>query len=87
MTRSGVDSGDLQLSAISETPKSAPVPDFPEEAQGRVVRLAPHESVSFDLAIEHFTGAAVGDERARIAASAAASPRIDPAPRGGWSRG
>jgi hypothetical protein len=64
-----------------------PNPRSFEEAQGRVVVLAPHASVSFDLAIEHFTGAAVGAERARIAASAAAAPRIDPAPRAGWSRG
>jgi hypothetical protein len=64
-----------------------PNPRSFEETQGRVVALAPHARVSFDLAIEHFTGAAVGPERARIAACAAAAPRIDPAPRGGWSRG
>lgn len=64
-----------------------PNPRSFEETQGRVVTLAPHAGVTFDLALEHHTGAAVGAERARIAASAAASPRIDPAPRAGWSRG
>ena len=42
---------------------------------------------AFDLALEHFTGAAVAAERARIAASAAATPRIDLVARPGWSRG
>lgn len=64
-----------------------PNPRSFEETQGRVVALAPHGAVTFDLAIEHFTGAAVGAERARIAASAAAPPRVDSAPRAGWSRG
>ena len=64
-----------------------PNPRSFEETQGRVVALAPHAGISFDLAIEHFTGAAVGAERARIAASAAAAPQVDPAPRRGWSRG
>lgn len=63
-----------------------PNPRSFEESQGRVVAIAPHERVSFDLAIEHFTGAAVGAERDRIAALAAASPQIDPVPRRGWSR-
>lgn len=64
-----------------------PNPRSFEETQGRVVTLAPRASVSFDLALEYLTGAAVGVERARSAASATAAPRIDPAPRAGWSRG
>ncbi|MFM8496151.1 MAG: aldose 1-epimerase family protein [Planctomycetia bacterium] len=64
-----------------------PNPRSFEETQGRVFALAPHASVSFDLAIEHFTGAAVGAQQARIAASAAAAPQVAPAPRRGWSRG
>jgi hypothetical protein len=64
-----------------------PNPRSFEETQGRVVALAPHASVTFDLALEHFTGAAVAAERARIAASAAATPRIDRVARPGWSRG
>ena len=64
-----------------------PNPRSFEETQGRVVALAPHAGVTFDLALEHFTGAAVAAERARIAASAAATPRIDRVARPGWSRG
>ena len=64
-----------------------PNPRSFEEAQGRVVALAPHAGVTFDLALEHLTGAAVSAERARIAASAASTPRIDRAARPGWSRG
>jgi hypothetical protein len=64
-----------------------PNPRSFEETQGRVLTLAAHASVSFDLAIEYLTGAAVDAERGRSAVSAAAAPRIDPAPRADWSRG
>ena len=64
-----------------------PNPRSFEETQGRVVSLAPHAGVTFDLALEHLTGAAVAAERARIAASAASTPRIDRVARPGWSRG
>jgi len=64
-----------------------PNPRSFEETQGRVVSLAAHARVTFDLALEHFTGAAVAAERARVVASATAAPRIDSAPRPGWSPG
>jgi hypothetical protein len=62
-----------------------PNPRSFEERQGRVVPLAPGASVRFDLAIEHFAGAEIAAERARIAALAADKPVVHAAPRSGWS--
>ncbi|MBU6221614.1 MAG: aldose 1-epimerase family protein [Planctomycetes bacterium] len=59
-----------------------PNPRSFEERQGRVVTLAPHAGIEFDLAIEHHAGAAVAEARQRIAG---ATPRIFPQPRPGWS--
>jgi hypothetical protein len=56
-----------------------------EEAQGRVVPLAPNQSVRFDLAIEHLAGPALAAARDRLASGPA--PQIHAAPRAGWSRG
>jgi hypothetical protein len=58
-----------------------------EEAQGRVVPLAPGESVTFDLAIEHLAGERLAAERAAIAALAAPPPQVHPQPVPGWSAG
>ena len=54
-----------------------------EEAQGRVVALAPNQTVRFDLAIEHLAGPALSAARDRLAAGPA--PQIHAAPRAGWS--
>jgi galactose mutarotase-like enzyme len=62
-----------------------PNPRSFEERQGRVVPLAPGASVRFDLAIEHFAGAEIAAERARIAALAADKPVVHAAARSGWS--
>jgi hypothetical protein len=50
-----------------------------------VVPLAPGASVRFDLAIEHFAGAEIAAERARIEGLAGGQPIIHAAPRVGWS--
>jgi hypothetical protein len=62
-----------------------PNPRSFEERQGRVVPLAPGASVRFDLAIEHFAGAEIAAERARIEGLAGGQPIIHAAPRVGWS--
>ncbi|MFM8633203.1 MAG: aldose 1-epimerase family protein [Planctomycetia bacterium] len=60
-----------------------PNPRSFEESQGRVVSLAPHGAIEFDLAIEHLQGAAIAAARPSAAASA---PRIHTTPKPGWSR-
>lgn len=62
-----------------------PNPRSFEERQGRVVAIAPHAGITFDLALEHHSGAAVAAERQRIAAAGKASPLLESAPRPGWS--
>lgn len=64
-----------------------PNPRSFEEAQGRVVPLAPGASVRFDLALEALAGDAVAAERRRIEALVTGSPRIHAAPRPGWNAG
>ncbi len=64
-----------------------PNPRSFEEAQGRVVPLAPHASARFDLAIESLAGTAVAAERRRIESLVTGSPRIHAAPRPDWSAG
>jgi hypothetical protein len=69
-----------------------PATDYPhprsfEEAQGRVVPLAPGESVRFELALEHLAGERLAAARAAIAALAAAPPTIHAQPRRDWSAG
>jgi hypothetical protein len=54
-----------------------------EETQGRVVSLAPNQTVRFDLAIEHLQGQALTATRDRLAGGLA--PQIHAAPRAGWS--
>ncbi|MEX0669320.1 MAG: aldose 1-epimerase family protein [Pirellulales bacterium] len=54
-----------------------------EEAQGRTVPLASGATIRFDLAIEHFSGAAIDVERQRIAV--VGKPVIHPQPKSGWS--
>jgi hypothetical protein len=61
-----------------------PNPRSFEERQGRVVALAPHAGIEFDLALEHHAGAAVAGARQRLADT---TPRIFPQPRPGWSDG
>ena len=56
-----------------------------EEAQGRVVPLAPNQSVRFDLAIEHLAGAALFAARERLTGEPA--PRIHSCPLPEWSPG
>ncbi|MFM8893158.1 MAG: DUF4432 family protein, partial [Planctomycetia bacterium] len=64
-----------------------PNPRSFEEAQKRVVPLAPNASVRFDLAIEHVSGTAVEAARSRIAAVAAGRPTVlHREPHAGWSR-
>ena len=63
-----------------------PNPRSFEEAQNRVVPLAPGQSVRFDLAIEHLTAAAIDAERRRIMGPTAPVPTIHPQPKAGWSR-
>lgn len=64
-----------------------PNPRSFEERHGRVVTLAPHGGITFDLALEHHAGAAVAAERQRIAAAGRASPLLEAAPRPDWSTG
>ncbi|MFM8413669.1 MAG: aldose 1-epimerase family protein [Planctomycetota bacterium] len=58
-----------------------------EEAQGRVVSLAPGQRVRFDLALEHLTGERLAAARTAITALAAAPPKVHAQPRPGWSVG
>jgi hypothetical protein len=55
-----------------------------EEKHGRVVSLAAHQSVRFDLSLEHLTGSGLTAARERLTATAVA-PRIHPGPRPEWS--
>lgn len=64
-----------------------PNPRSFEESQGRVVPLAPGESVRFDLAIEHHRESDVAAERSRIESCRANPPRIHHEPKPGWSAG
>ncbi len=61
-----------------------PNPRSFEEAQGRVVSLAPNQSTRFELAIEHLAGPALVAARARLTGGPA--PQVHAAPRAGWSR-
>ena len=56
-----------------------------EESRGRVVALAPNQTVRFDLAIEHLAGPALAAMRERLTAGPA--PRIHPRPLPEWSAG
>lgn len=53
-----------------------------EEAQGRVVTLAPHASVTFDLAIDRIDSAAIRAAREKISPPA----RVHAQPQAGWTR-
>ncbi len=70
-----------------------PATNFPnprsfEERQGRVVPLAPGQSVRFELALEHLTGERLAASRAAIASLASGPPpQIHAQPRQGWSAG
>jgi len=57
-----------------------------EESQGRVVPLAPGETMRFDLAIEHLSATAIDAERRRITGPVAPVPAIHSQPKAGWSR-
>lgn len=56
-----------------------------EEAHGRVVALAPNQTVRFDLAIEHLAGPALAATRDRLASAPA--PRIHSRPHPDWCHG
>ena len=60
-----------------------PNPRSFEETQDRVVPLAPHASVEFDLAIEHLAGEEIAAARSRSAA--VKPPVVHAQPRRGWS--
>lgn len=60
-----------------------PNPRSFEETQGRVVPLAPHASVSFDLAIEHLADKEIAAARAELTTQG--GPVVHAAPRPGWS--
>jgi len=62
-----------------------PNPRSFEERRGRVVPLAPHAGITFDLALEHLAGAAVAAERRRITSTGRESPLLESAPRPAWS--
>ncbi len=62
-----------------------PNPRSFEESQGRLVSLAPGQSVRFDLAIEHLAGDAIAGARQRIAGQAASEPVVHREPKPGWS--
>lgn len=62
-----------------------PNPKSFEETQGRVVTLAPHASITFDLAIEPLSDRDVEEEASRL--RSASTPTIHAAPKPGWSRG
>ena len=53
-----------------------------EESHGRVVALAPTQTVRFDLAIEHLAGPALTAARDRL--SSGSTPRIHPRPHPDW---
>jgi hypothetical protein len=63
-----------------------PNPRSFEESQGRVVPVAPGETVRFDLAIEHLSASAIDAERRRITGPVAPVPAIHAQPKAGWSR-
>ena len=64
-----------------------PNPRSFEESQGRVVPLAAHASVQFDLAIEHHAGSGVESARLQLLSLGANNlPRIHDQPRADWSR-
>jgi hypothetical protein len=56
-----------------------------EESRGRVVALAPNQTVRFDLAIEHLAGPALAAVRERLRAGP--DPRIHSRPLPEWSAG
>jgi hypothetical protein len=56
-----------------------------EETHGRVVALAPNQTVRFDLAIEHLAGPALAATRDRLASAPA--PRIHSRPHPDWCHG
>ena len=56
-----------------------------EESHGRVVALAPNQTVRFDLAIEHLSGPALAAARDRLTSGPA--PRIHPRPHPDWCHG
>ena len=56
-----------------------------EESRGRVVALAPNQTVRFDLAIEHLAGPALAAVRERLKAGPAARVHSRPLPE--WSAG
>jgi hypothetical protein len=58
-----------------------PNPRSFEEKQGRVVPLAPHTDISFDLALELLSGDQVSTARERITTQ----PLVHPQPKPGWS--
>lgn len=58
-----------------------PNPRSFEEKQGRVVPLAPHADISFDLALELLSGDQVRTARERIMTQ----PLVHPQPKPGWS--
>ncbi len=59
-----------------------------EETQGRVVKLEPGESITFDLALEVVSGDQLAAIRGDLEAIAATSPpRVHAQPRAGWSPG
>ena len=70
-----------------------PATNFPnarsfEESQGRVVALGPHESVRFDLSLEHLSGSRLIERRKQIeAVMASRTAKMHEYPRSGWSAG
>jgi len=60
-----------------------PNPRSFEEAQGRVVHLAPRARVAFDLAIEHLSGPQLSATRAQL--TGGGQPVVHGQPRHGWS--
>jgi hypothetical protein len=64
-----------------------PNPRSFEEQQGRVVSLAPGQSVRFELALEHLAGERLAEKRAALAALATAPATVHTQPRPGWSVG
>ena len=70
-----------------------PATNFPnarsfEESQGRVVALGPHESVRFDLSLEHLSGSRLLERRKQIeAVMVSRTPMMHEYPRSGWSAG
>ncbi len=64
-----------------------PNPRSFEEAQGRVVSLAPGGSVSFDLALEHLSGERLTAVRDALARLAVKPGLVHAKPKPGWSAG